>query len=59
MVNVTEEGWIIFLKPRNIGCGYDEYQLAHILILVAENMDSEQFSKNQRADLALTAQTRH
>ena len=54
-VNVTEGEVDNFLKTQETSAvGNDEYQLAHILILVAENMNSEQIQqKSQRADLAL------
>ncbi|MBL0010828.1 MAG: peptidylprolyl isomerase [Nitrosomonas sp.] len=54
-VNVTEGEVDNFLHTQETSAeGNDEYRLAHILILVSENMDSAQIQKRaERADMAL------
>ena len=54
-VNVTEGEVDNFLRTQETSAvGNDEYRLAHILILVSENMDASQIQqRSQRADMAL------
>lgn len=54
-VNVTEGEVDNFLRTQETSAvGNDEYRLSHILILVSENMNSEQIQqRNQRAEMAL------
>jgi peptidyl-prolyl cis-trans isomerase SurA len=54
-VNVTEGEIDNFLRTQETSAvGNDEYHLAHILILVAEDMDASQIQqRKQRADMAL------
>ncbi len=55
-VNVTEGEVDNFLQTQEASAeGDDEYRLAHILILVPENMNSDQIQQRaERAELALT-----
>lgn len=54
-VNVTEGEIDNFLRTQETSAvGNDEYHLAHILILIAEDMDASQIQqRKQRADMAL------
>ncbi len=54
-VNVTEGEIDNFLRTQETSAiGNDEYRLAHILILVSENMNTDQIElRKQRADMAL------
>ena len=54
-VNVTEGEVDNYLKTQDTSAiGDDEYQLAHILVLVTENMNSNQIQqRSERADMAL------